>query len=195
MYTRSKKSPLVFEHVRTVLLTSTDPWWSMKTFNFIRNTFPNIQTLYFECSLSEADYSYIEAFDVPFPQIFANDFLNNNQIQLPTVTTVCLSIEHQQFNNPTFQSLFYLLPNLKVIKTNNLDNAREYQAYSGHYYNHIVNDKLNSLKIESLNLPNGGYYITDLFYYLCEEKHLDSVSIPFSFDRSKTAIQKRKARD
>ena len=36
------------------------------------------------------------------------------------MNTVYLNIEHFQFNNTTFQCLFHLLPNLKIIEPVNM---------------------------------------------------------------------------
>ena len=79
-YTRDKQSSPVFEHVRTVLLIDNFPWWPMKTLNFIRHSFPNIRTLYFHSRLTTQDWNYIGAFNERFPELFADDFLNNTQI-------------------------------------------------------------------------------------------------------------------
>ncbi|UJR18978.1 hypothetical protein I4U23_022107 [Adineta vaga] len=68
-----------------------DPWLQKKNQCPICReppiNFPNIEILYFYGKL-EGSYSNYAASD-----IFRNDFLKNNQIQFPFVTTVCLNIE------------------------------------------------------------------------------------------------------
>ncbi|CAF0767050.1 unnamed protein product [Adineta steineri] len=165
LYNGSKSRPSVVERVRTVLLRRQKPWWSINTFRFIRNSFPNVRTLYFHCKLKKTDDNYMQIHDVRFPELFDNDFHNNNEIQLLNVTTVYLNIEREQFNYLNFRYLFNLLPNLKIIKTNRPENARK---YVGHCYNDIAKNKLDCLKIEHLHIPQYINTSTKLFYYLCE---------------------------
>lgn len=121
----------------------------------------NIRILYVHYKLSPIGLNSIKTSDKPYPQIFDNDFLNNNQIQLYQLWLL--------FNNTSFQCLFHLLPNLKIIKPYILSDA---------LLDDSVKNKLNSLKIEPVNMLHGFYTLTELFYYLCECYHLDWVSIP-----------------
>ncbi|UJR18080.1 hypothetical protein I4U23_004980 [Adineta vaga] len=156
--------PPVCKHVHTVLLRKEEPWWSINTFSFIRNRFPNVQTLYFYCKLKEVTDNYMQMYDVRFPELFDHDFRNKNELQLPTVTTVYLNIEREQYNYGTLLYLFNLLPNLKVIKSNRPEQVRKIIP---HCYDDIAKNKLDCLKIERLNIPQYIDTLTKLFYYLC----------------------------
>ena len=79
------------------------PSWSTEVFNFIRNSFPNIRTLYFHSILSEAHRDYVDNFLESYSDIFDNELRNNTQIQLPTVITICLAIEIKQYSNAYFK--------------------------------------------------------------------------------------------
>jgi len=158
-YIGSKPNSLIFEHVHTIVLNNMYPSWSTEVFNFIRNSFPNIRTLYFHSILSERERDYVDSFLESYPDIFDNELRNNTQIQLPTVTTICLAIEIKQYNNATLKCLFNLLPNLKIIKTNDLEYAQENKELFRLYYDEIVENKLKSLTIEPYTLPNNFPYI------------------------------------
>ncbi|UJR24148.1 hypothetical protein I4U23_027114 [Adineta vaga] len=110
LYTGNKPSSLVFEHVRTILLTREDLRWSINTFHLIQNSFPNVRTLYFHCKIENIDDDYMRTYDIRYPELFDNDF----------------HIEREQFDYSTFLVLFNLLPNLKIMKTNRPDYARKY---------------------------------------------------------------------
>lgn len=169
--TGSEENPPVFGGVRTVLLRSKEPRWSTKTFTFIRDNFPNLRTVYFLSVLSNTDKVlfnyYIQECQAIFPELFNDDFCQNGQVQLATVSTIYLDIEYSQYSNQTLQCLFSLLPNLITMKTHSLEKA---QRLYNHRYSDVVKNRLRSLKIEPLSIskdPDGG---SELFFHFCEKR-------------------------
>jgi hypothetical protein len=83
-------------------------------------------------------------------EIFSDDLIENNTVQLLSITELKSNLDHAHYNNKTLRCLFHVLPNLTVLRMrmNDLSSFREMMQKPG-YYDDFVMDSLNRIELKN----------------------------------------------